>query len=286
MREMVNPKGLGLMAVVLAKGWTQPVVFTRPPPSISAEQLALFPRSTLIELPTRATADIYKYVQADNKRYYYLKLDKEGRYARANEWLCYRLANLVGVSTPRCDFIQTFNGDIAFGSEGVVGAASEIDTFLYLQTHSMNEIGQPIAGLQERLSAIHTFDLFINNVDRHMRNFLVLGAGDERQLIAMDFARSLFWKWPLDGFPSPGEETGKTWIELRERHGFDLGAARLVLDRLSMIGEIQLAPIVSQMPSHWLPIELQEALLAYCREGRWKARVAALRRGLESGSIV
>lgn len=249
------------------------------------EQLALFPRTTLLELPTTATADIYKYVQADNGRNYYLKLDRDGRYIRANEWICYRLANLVGVPTPRCDCIQTFNGDIAFGSEDIAGVSSKAETFLYLQSYSLNELGQPVPGLQSALTAIHVFDLFVKNVDRHTGNFLVTGRNDERHLVAVDFARSLFWDWPVTGYPSLSDSTGETWVALRERHGFDDAVAALVLGRLAAITVDHLSSVLNQMPAHWLPPDLQKALLAYCRDGGWLARVDAMRRGLDSGSI-
>jgi len=274
------------MAVVVPKGWTRPVAFTQPPPSIPSEQLVLFPRKTLLELPKTSGLDIYQFVQADNNRKYYLKLDRDGRYVRASEWLSYRLANLVGIPTPRCDCIQTFNGDIAFGSEDIAGVASRAETVRYLQTDSLTEFGRPITGLQAALSAIHVFDLFINNIDRHHQNFLVIGDGDERHLVALDFARSLFWQWPLIGFPAADELTVEAWIELRERHGFDLSAAQTTLDRIGIITEAQVVSILEQMPSHWLPQNLQDECRAYCRDGGWRARVDELRRGLEDGSIV
>lgn len=274
------------MAALLAKGWTRPVVFTQPRPAIPSEQLALFPRKTILELGRNAGEDIYQYVQADNKRNYYLKLDRPGRYVRASEWLSYRLAHMVGISTPRCDFIQTFDGDIAFGSEDIGDVAAQIDTVRYLQTGSLNEFGKPLDGLQSALSAIHAFDLFVNNIDRHYKNFLVVGKDDERHLIALDFARSLFWDWPISGFPGQSDLTSEVWIELRERHGFDLGSALAIVDRLGIVTPAQILSMANQMPSHWLPQSIHDDLAAYCGDGAWGSRVAELRRGLEDGSII
>lgn len=274
------------MAVAVPQGWTRPVVFTQAPPSLPSEQLSLFPRKTLFELSKTKGLDIYQYVQADNGRKYYLKLDRDGRYVRASEWLAYRLANLIGVSTPRCDCIQTFNGDIAFGSEDITGAHSQTETVLYLRTSSMNELGQPTSGLRASLSAIHALDLFLNNIDRHYENFLVTGHGEERQLVALDYARSMFWDWPITGFPGSNDLTNEVWIELRERHGFDLVAAEAVIDRLGIISPELLSSIIGQMPDHWLPQSVRNEFTAYCRDGAWAARVAELRRGLGNGSIV
>ncbi|WP_288459942.1 hypothetical protein [uncultured Sphingomonas sp.] len=274
------------MAVLLAQGWTRPVVFTQPPPSISPEQLTLFPRTSVLELPRTDGEDIYQFVLADNDRKYYLKLDRDNRYVRASEWLSYRIANLIGVTTPRCDFIQTFNGDVAFGSEDVAGVSSKAETARYLQTPSRNEFGMVIPGLCRSLTAIHVLDLFLNNIDRHYSNFLVVGRGEERQLLAMDFARSLFWDWPLNSFPKPSDQTSEVWVELRQRHGFDEETARMVTARLGAITAHELTAVLEQIPLHWLPPALRADFHTYCRNGGWNARVAELRRGLEDGTIV
>ncbi len=270
----------------LAKGWSSWTSFTGTSPAVPAEQLGLFPKATVLEFPAPDTKDIHSFVEADDRRRYYLKIDAGDMPIRASEWLCYRIANWAGVPTPRCDFIQTFSKDIAFGSEAIDGALSQAETVLFLETSSMNELGQPVAGLQKALSTIHAFDLFVRNVDRHMANFLVIGTGDEKRLLALDHARAAFWRWPWDSFGKPDEATTQIWTELRSRHGFDLSAALAVVDRIGLLNVESIGGILSAMPSHWLAASKQEELLTYCREGHWAARVAALRSGLGNGSII
>lgn len=272
--------------LVLAKGWTRPTSFIGVPPAVPSEQLALFPRKINIEYPAPDGKDILSRVEADNGKSYYLKADQGDVPVRANEWLCYRLASMVGIAVPRCEFIQTNNGDIAFGSEALDGASRQAETVAYLETRSLNELGMPVPGLQALLSAIHAFDLFVNNVDRHLGNFLVVPQGEDRQLLAVDFARSLFWRWPLDGFPRPDETTSEAWRELRERHGFDSSAAIAIVNRLGIISAREIEGFLGQMPSHWLSTGLRDDFLAYCRNGGWTARVDTLRKGLGNGSIV
>lgn len=271
----------------LLQGWTDPASFRGEPPAVSPEQLALFPRTSALELSfDTSSKDLFQFVEADNGRKYYLKVDRGDKPLRANEYLGYSLAALVGVGTPRFDFIQTFDGDIAFGSESVAGVADKVETELYLHFSCCNEVGMPLNGLQARLSAIHALDLFIVNIDRHLNNFLVVGQEPDKQLLALDFARSGFWRWPWRGFLQPGDTSLMVWRGLRERHGFDLSAALMVVDRLGLIRHPQIEAMLNRMPTHWLSASLRSEFLAYCRDGGWTARVAALREGLENGAIV
>ena len=270
----------------LIKGWTRPTVFGGTPPAISADQLALFPRQTWFELPHPQGKDIHSFVQADNGRRYYLKIDKGDLPIRANEWIAHRLAALVGVVTPKCEFVQTTSGDVAFGSEAVDSASKQADTVRYLEQVSLNELGMPIAGLRESLSAIHVLDLFLNNIDRHIANYLVIEDGEFSQVLALDFARAVFWRWPWNGFLQPDDNTVGSWREMRERHGFDQSAAIRVVDRLGIITATDVENMLRQMPAHWLSDALASELLTYCRDGSWAARVQLLRKGLENGSIV
>ncbi|MCW2365495.1 hypothetical protein M2341_000942 [Sphingobium sp. B7D2B] len=270
----------------LLKGWSEPITFRGPPPAIPPEQLVLFPRKTQFELPMPEGKDVAGYIQADNNRSYYIKLDRDDNPIRANEFLSYRIADFVGIATPRCDFIQTNNGDIAFGSEAVDGFAKKAETIAFLDRYTMMEFGSSLPTFRSALSAIHALDLFINNVDRHHGNFLISGFGTERQLLALDFARSMFWRWPwADDFGSTNN-SAMTWLDLRQRHGFDLSAALLVVKRLSILSADDIARMIAQMPTHWLSDALKNDLLGYCREGGWKARTELLRKGLQDGSIV
>ena len=271
---------------VLMKGWTDPITFSGPPPAVATEQLALFPRKTRFEYPAPDGKDITSFVQADNGLNYYLKIDKGEKTVRANEWLSYQIARIVGVLVPKCDFIQTNNGDIAFGSEAVTGAAGQAETVYYLERYTMLEFGSSAPGLQAALSSAHALDLFLNNVDRHQGNFLVVGEGDERRLLSMDFARSIFWRWPWNGFFGFDETSGTAWADMRQRHGFDLNSALTVVNRLGLIKADDISRLMDQMPTHWLGDGSRNDLLTYCRNGGWAARVATLRKGLVDGSII
>lgn len=271
----------------LLKGWTDPAAVRRRPPELQPEQLVLYPRQTQFVLPYEVESkEIFQYVEADNGRRYYLKVDLGDRPLRANELLGYRISALVGVDTPRCEFIQTEDGDIAFGSEAISDVASAVETQIYLEQPSCTEFGMSLNGLQAGLTAIHVLDLFLCNVDRHFRNFLIVGEGLEKQLLALDFARAGFWRWPWRGFLQPGDGSMIAWRELRERHGFDTSVAELTLGRLAAISPAQIEVILHQMPPHWLPASLRSEFLTYCRDGGWAARVDRLREGLGNGAIV
>lgn len=270
----------------LASGWTRPSTFVGNPPSIPAEQLPMFPRRLLWEQPWTGSADLHSLGEADDGRRYYLKADRSDIPVRANEWICGKLAHAVGILTPRFECVSASNGDILFGSEEIVGVKSAFDTRRLLHAPSQNELGAPLNELRGILSAIHAFDLFVNNIDRHEGNFLIRAEGAESKVYAFDFARSLFFRWPFEGFITSGETTSETWLRLRERHGFDLTAALAIVDRLGIVKPDQLNIIMSGMPRHWLSQARREELLAYCANGGWVARVAALHQGLKDGSII
>lgn len=232
------------MSAGLQKGWTRPETFVAPAVRISPEQLALFPRKAAIELPRRNGADIYMSVEADNGVQYHLKLDRAERWTRASEWLCYRLAQLVGVPVPRCEPIRTFDNDVAFGSENIGSVFRQIETYRLLNAFSLNEVGQCTTGIQLPLSVIHTFDMFVNNVDRHLGNFVSIEKDGFLELLAIDFSRAFFWRWPFDGFMSANEPTREVWVGLRERHGFDRDAALSLTNRLASVTAAQVDGIL------------------------------------------
>jgi hypothetical protein len=192
---------------------------------------------------------------------------------------------MIGIPVPPFCTIRAQNGDILFGSRKLDDVSDSLETALFLREPSSNELGVLVCGLRELLSSIYVFDLFLQNVDRHLENYISTVRGTQRELFAIDFARSLFYEWPLNGFLSPDCNTRDTWRRLRVWHGFDERAAQITLNRLAAIKPPEVESVLREMPAHWLSAERRETLIAYCVEGGWMSRIDLLRQGLSNGSL-
>ena len=270
----------------LAPGWTRPRLFADPPPALPREQLLLFPRHTIMELePDPRHSDLFKFAQGDDGLWYFLKTDLGSSPTRANEWIAHRLARMIGIPVPAFCTIRARNGDVLFGSLKLDDVSDSLETAIFLREPSFNELGVLAGGLRELLSSIYTFDMFLQNIDRHLENYISVVRGTQRELFAIDFARSIFYDWPLEGFMALDCNTRDTWRHLRAWHGFDEQAAQVTLNRLAAIRPSEIESVLREMPAHWLSAERQEAFIAYCVEGGWLSRVDQLRQGLSNGSL-
>jgi len=215
---------------------------------------------------------------------YYIKGDCQGSPTRASEWIGTLVADYIGITAPPPVVIQRLNGDLVFGSRRLAGVADDVITQNYLMNSANLEPNS--SSLTGILSSIYAFDLFINNVDRHFGNYLTVQDIGARRLFAFDYGRSLFFRWPWTDFPAPGDHTRICGKVLRSTHGFDVQAAHAVLDKLARVAPTVIDAFLNQMPGEWLPQPLRrEFIRVWSEEGR-HARINALRKGLDDGSLL
>ena len=204
----------------------QPIVSTVGP-VVVPRQHDLFPISTVAEFPdSLPTADAWGTVLGVDGHSYVAKLDKGGRGVRASEWMGTHIAESANVPCPTPKIVELQNGELAFGSRRIAGAQEEAITAEILTR------GVSVPGLTASLSSVFALDLFLNNVDRHDRNFLMVEDRGALRMYTFDFGRCLFYHGRLEPFPSKSHQTRLTATKLRRRHGFDLAAANSVLDRI------------------------------------------------------
>ena len=261
----------------------QIVPVLQPPRAVG--QLGLFPRRTLTEFrPTRSTADCVAEAEVDDGLFYYLKIDKPRKAVRASEWLSTQLAEDVNIAAPPKALVQMFDGTVVFGSRRIANVASEVTTTRYLLQSTLKE-GE-VSGLARILSSIYVFDLFMNNDDRHLGNYLTVEDGDVRRLYAFDYSRSAFWDWPWNGYPGPGSNTRNSARLLRRCHGFDMQAADGVLERLSHISTEKILSVLSEMPADWLDAAMRQSFLVmWDGQGR-SDRLETIRKGVVDGWLL
>lgn len=93
--------------------------------------------------------------------------DSQNGLIPASEMFCYRLARRINIAVPQFEILD-FKGELAFGSVWEGGVLS--DTSLKIKI-LIGEI--EMAGLSDILSRIYALDIFVNNTDRNISNYLM-----------------------------------------------------------------------------------------------------------------
>jgi hypothetical protein len=225
-------------------------------------------------------------VEADDHHMYYIKGDAHGRPVRASEWICTHISEAVGIGAPTPSAIEKNDGAVVFGSRRISGVADSAITVSYLSTPTALNVGIPVSGLTPILSSIYALDMFINNDDRHLGNYLTVDDKGTRRLYAFDFSRALFWQWPWNGFPQQGANTRRWGRMLQGLHGFDQNSAFGTLDRLSDLAPNTIEGFINAMPSDWLSAAIRAEFIDWWTSSAKKVRIAELRAGISNGTLL
>ena len=249
-------------------------------------QLEFFPRRAKIEFPPlEQTADCRGLVQAEDSGWYYVKPDSNGKPTRANEWICYQLAERVGIAVPSPCVIEMKSGEWVFGSRKVSAVEDDARTVAFLGTTTLSP-GIIVSELGKLLSGIYAFDMCLQNHDRHFKNYLSVVDGSHRTLFAFDFGHSIFWDWPWSNFPPQWCNTRRVGGVLRALHGFDLNSANVILERLALVVKSDANTILNSVPPSWLSDDLRDALYMYWLGGGMDNRILSLKGGLADASLL
>jgi hypothetical protein len=247
----------------------------------------LFPRRTLVHFPPPvATADSLGEVEASDHVRYVVKGDPPGRLLCASEWICTHLAEAVGLVGPSTAIIEMPSSELVFGSRKLPGIASQAATINYLLQNPIQPapVLPAAPSVATHLSEIYAFDLAIQNEDRHLNNYLMAEDAGIPRLYAFDYSRSLFWSWPLNGFPAA--QTKTRFVGAMQIHAFDLQAATALVRRLAALNDATLQILINQMPSAWLPAAAWAQLETWWSNGSRAQRFQALEQGLANGTLL
>ena len=242
------------------------------------EQPPLFNRRVSTPLPGLPNGqDVAFRCFADDGRLYYCKADKDGRAVRAIEWFATSLAKHLRISVAEAAIIEDDDGQTYFGSRSPTSLADEVEVQRYLGTPATGELGQPIPWLGQYLAQLFAFDMFIDNPDRNLRNFIIDRDGGGPRLQAIDFASARLMNFSVERFPIESENT--VWVGriVRGTHGAHLSAALEMLDWIAAVPFDAVETIIGQMPDDWLNLDQREGLRGIWSDGRRNDRIARLR---------
>jgi len=206
----------------------------------------------------------------DGLDYAFKQVAPGAEFVPATEWLCGHLSNTCRIHTPPMEILQGLDGRMWFGSR-IEGGMQEADQ--YVMELASGELIKRIPSLPERLSAIYAFDMFVNNIDRHAKNYLFRSSLDGAVLLAFDY--SLAWLAhgaELETYPSPGSNTKQLRAFLDTLYGFDLASAEKVLNVIQGLPADWIDGPVSAMPGEW-----QQGVDVATAVAWWKSDERAIR---------
>lgn len=213
---------------------------------------------------------------------YYCKHDLNNRPTRATEWFSHGLARALRITVPESRVMENANGHTFFGSRSLISNAGDFEVRDYLSRKQRNELGGASNWLGQYLSRIYVLDMFLNNPDRTVNNFL-LGENLTR-LCAIDFADSRLEDITSDRFPVATSNTVRHMRLIDTVHGFSLDMALEMIENIQAIPVSVIDGIIRGMPNDWiLDYQIRQIHDAWA-EGKIKFRLSALRSGLNDGS--
>ena len=233
-------------------------------------QRSLFPLRIVNFLPGRpGGADNAGVAVLDNGKPHLIKRNTpQNPLACANEWLGLHLAHACGVPAPTPHLVRE-NGGMAIGIPIYDDVGKAVTT---KDAQWLTEFLRIVA-TSPQASRIHALDATINNVDRHLNNFLIRNVSGEPEVLAIDFGRALFFR---DLFPpsAPGtvrdSATGQAWNLLRGHadHWPNVEHVDAMLDSLAALPDDWIDRRVREMPAEWLPKEYAKRMASWFKQDR------------------
>nr|WP_141243896.1 hypothetical protein [Sphingomonas lenta] len=186
------------------------------------------------------------------------------------------MASHLGISVADCAIIENDSGDTFFGSLSPRSVADEVELAVYLTRAQHDETGRPFPWLGRYLAGLWTYDLFIDNPDRTLRNFVLYRDGGLQRICGIDFAAARMLSLQNDRFPVDNENTVKVGRTVRNLHGIHLDSAYEMLSRIAAVPGNVVQRILGEMPEDWIDREQKEGLSDAWSDARRNARIASL----------
>jgi hypothetical protein len=229
------------------------------------------------------TADCAQVCRCDDGSDYAVKDEVSNASVPHSEWFCTRLGELVGLASPPCKVVDV-RGKACFGSRWETGHNAK-DWWLRVISGAID-----LASIAPTLSRIFAFDLFVNNIDRHMTNYIVREQHFGTTLLAFDYSRA----WLVNGMPPPDlpmaahENTTRAmrWMQDQFGHFFSINDAKHVLDRLDLVDHTTIQSILMSHPPEWLTTDQRDGIIAWWQSGARSSRINSIRKGVKDGTYL
>lgn len=228
----------------------------------------------------QGSADLSIIVTGVNNKDYAVKTTSDGNgFVPATELFCYELAGDLSIATPDYDLIQMRDGSLAFGSvwEGGVLHIKDMPKVLEILKGTL-----AVRGLKAFLSRAYALDLFINNVDRHFRNYLFRESRGGYIALAFDYSRAWYAFNPF-GFEclDSSQNTGICHTLVVGTGNFDADTSKSTLDEIQRVESKRIEQILTMMPREWMPDKIKQEFVEWWRSGDMKDRVLKLKSGIK-----
>jgi len=223
--------------------------------------------------------DLAFHCVSDLGDFYYAKHDKDGRRIRATEWIATKVADALGISVAEAVILQDDQGETFFGSLQPTSLADDIQCERFLKSRSLDELGRPTSWLGQYLARLWAYDLFLDNPDRLLRNF-VLEARSGR-IRAIDFASARYIQSPDTKFPIAPDNTIVVGRFVRSLHGAHRESAFELLDWLGSMAAATIMGIVNAMPDDWLSEEQRGKFVQAWSEEQRRERISSVKALIE-----
>jgi hypothetical protein len=210
-----------------------------------------------------------------------------------SEWFCTYLAELVGIPTIECRILEmppdaSGVSKRSFGSRWQPGEIphSPAPWWVRVQQHSI-----PVSHVATVLSWIYAFDHFINNVDRHQKNFFAQKSHDGIAIFAVDYSKAWLWgKFPPPPLPfnlnDPHQRTVLAQRDFTSRWGAWIVNSEVtsVLARLSKVTKQDISYILQIEPKEWLSQSRGRAIMKWWGSKKFKERISQIHTGITNGT--
>jgi hypothetical protein len=209
------------------------------------------------------SADLQVIVTGSNNKDYAVKMTSDGNgYVPAAELFCYELARLIDVPTPNYDIIIMRDSSLAFGSawEGGVHHLKDINQIIAVLTGDI-----AVRDLEQFLSRVYAFDLFINNLDRHFGNYLFRQSYNSLIGLAFDYSRA-WYEVGAYSYKSLEDKTSRTQqchAFIKENGKYDRNAAKQTLNRIANLTEKDAEKLLQTIPDMWLSSDVKSEIVGW-----------------------
>ena len=225
------------------------------------------------------TADCGLIGVGDDDMPYILKRVGDGEHVPVSEFVCTQLAAAIGLAVPVCTIamLPGASKELCFASReefGVLSQKAAVDMLL---------IDKQLTVFVDRLMQWYAFDVFTQNIDRHLGNFLFRHSMAGAVMLGMDFSRALLTQdWPKRTPPLPQCNTIILQRQLASQAPYPATAAAKTMNRLAAAPDEWLDECLAQVPAPWVNAKLRTDLCRWWRHSRPK-RLKLLRSHLTNG---
>jgi hypothetical protein len=237
--------------------------------------------ATRCETANQGTLDCNLFCRCDDGSDYAVKNNSKNPNLAHQEWFCTQLGERVGLASPPVRIVNVGNVE-CFGSRWESG----METHDWWVRASTGEIDFTL--LAPTISRIFAYDLFIHNLDRHLKNYVVRRQYSGHAILAFDYSQA----WLFNGFPLPDlpmDSSAKTLQVMRFlRHSFGdfikYSEVKYVCDKLRKTDTEIIERIISEHPNIWLTEQQKSHIFTWWYSDKRLHRIHQVEEGIANGS--